>query len=74
MQSCLRLWGAVVLAIALGVGGCGGIPTAMTSTSARPHTARLAPVYRTGQYCLPANETKYIAAGFDCKKHHLARR
>jgi hypothetical protein len=66
--------GAVTLsAFALGLMGCGGGSTATTSTSGRARTAKLAPAYRAGQYCLPTQDAKYRPAGFECKKHHLAR-
>ena len=71
MRPYLCLLSATAAAVAFGAGGCGSAAT--TSTSARAHAARLAPAYRAGQYCLPANEAKYRAAGFECKKHHLAR-
>ncbi len=72
MRPYLCLLSATAAAVAVGVCGCGGGSAATTSTSAHARTAKIAPSYRAGQYCTPANEAKYHAAGFECKKHHLA--
>jgi hypothetical protein len=72
MRAHLYLW-SVVLAIAIGVSGCGK-STVKTDTSAHVRTVGSAPAYRVGQYCLPGKEAKYRPAGFACRKHHLVRR
>ena len=64
----------VVMAIVVGVSGCGGTPATKTTTSAHPRFAKSAPAYRVGQYCLTSREAKYRAAGLTCRRHHLARR
>lgn len=74
MRSCLRLWSATALAVAVGIGGCGGKAAIESGTSSHARTARLAPAYRAGQYCVASGQAKYRAAGFVCKKHHLATR
>jgi hypothetical protein len=71
MRSHLYMWSAV--AIAIGVSGCGK-SAARTDISAHVPTAKAAPAYRVGQYCLSGKEAKYRAAGFMCRKHHLVRR
>jgi hypothetical protein len=64
---------ATLLVIAIGASGCGGKSTVKTSTLTRTQAVRSAPAYRAGQYCLPSKEARYRAAGFACKRHHLAR-
>ncbi len=72
LRSGLPHIGMTLAIVAFGLTGCGGGSAATTSTSAHARTAKIAPSYRAGQYCTPANEAKYHAAGFECKKHHLA--
>jgi hypothetical protein len=72
VRSSLRLWSTAALAVAIGIGGCGG-KAAETGTSSHTRTARLAPAYRAGQYCIAISQTKYRAAGFVCERHHLVR-
>lgn len=69
----VRLAGALVwlVAVAVGLGGCGEAPT---KKGAATSADRPTPAYRVGQYCLPNRETGYRAAGFECRHHHLARR
>lgn len=74
MRSHLRLsWSALVLILVIGLGGCGGKNAAKTTASAHVRTAKPAPAYRVGQYCLPSREAKYRTAGLTCTRHHLAR-
>jgi hypothetical protein len=65
---------SILVAVAIGVSGCGGTAAVKTDTSARARAAKLAPAYRVGQYCLSSREAKYRAVGLTCRWHHLARR
>jgi hypothetical protein len=73
VRSSLCVWSMTGFIIAIGISGCGGGSTAKISTSDHVRTARLAPAYRAGQYCVASGQAKYRAAGFVCEKHHLAR-
>jgi len=74
VRSQLRLaCGAIVLMVAICVGGCGGSLAAKTGSPVHAQVGKAVPAYRVGQYCLPSRETKYKAAGLVCKRHHLAR-
>jgi hypothetical protein len=73
VRSHLRMWGATVLVVAIGLGGCGKT-AAKTDASAHRRAAKAAPAYRVGQYCLSGKEAKYRARGLACRRHHLAGR
>jgi hypothetical protein len=66
-------WVALVLAVAIGLSGCGGSSAAKAGSSARTRKAKPAPAYRVGQYCLPSKQARYRVAGMACRKHHLVK-
>ena len=64
---------SILVAIAIGVSGCGGKTAAKTNTPAHTRATKLAPAYRVGQYCFASREAKYRVVGLACRRHHLAR-
>jgi hypothetical protein len=60
--------------VAMALGGCGGEATAQKGASKHARAAHSIPAYRAGQYCITSKKAKYLAMGFVCDKHHLARR
>jgi hypothetical protein len=64
---------SILVAVAIGVSGCGATAVVRTDTSAHARVAKPTSAYRVGQYCVSSTEAKYRAAGLTCAQHHLAR-
>jgi hypothetical protein len=67
-------WRLIIVALAIGLGGCGGEAAVKTGTSNHARSAQAVPAYRVGQYCVLSREAKYRAAGLTCTRHHLEKR